>query len=251
MKIDISNKHALVTGGSKGIGAAIANELSSAGAKVTVVARSEPESPIEGVTYLQADFSKPEEALEIIGTYVKGNPIDILVNNSGGPAPGPIAEAGWEQFLKGMEMHLRMSQGLVQLTTSHMKAQKFGRIINIISTSVKMPIPGLGVSNTVRGAIASWAKTLSFELGGSGITVNNLLPGFIQTTRLDAIVEGKSNSQSMTQDQVRDQLKSWIPAGRFGKPEEMAYMATFLASDLASYVNGVSIQIDGGRTGAL
>ena len=147
-------------------------------------------------------------------------------------------------------MHLKMSHGLIQIITPHMREQQFGRIINIISTSVKMPIPGLGVSNAVRGAMAGWSKTLSFELGPYGITVNNLLPGFIVTTRLDAIIQSKSESQNMTLKETADQMKSWVSASRFGEPKEMAQMATFLASNLAAYVNGTNIQIDGGRTEA-
>ena len=132
-----------------------------------------------------------------------------------------------------------------------LEERNFGRIINVISTSVKMPIAGLGVSNTTRGAMANWSKTLSFELGQYGITVNNILPGFIATTRLDAIIEAKSKSQNMSPEAVSDQLKSWVPAGRFGLPEEMAHVAVFLASEQAAYVNGTNIQIDGGRTAAL
>ena len=235
-----------------GIGRAIAEELSKANAKVTTVSRSDSDAiPNANHAHLQTDFSKPDEALSMLGEYISKNPVDILINNTGGPKPGNIVDADWNDFTGALEMHLKMSHGLVQLVLPSMKERNFGRIINVISTSVKMPIAGLGVSNTTRGAMANWSKTLSFELGQYGITVNNILPGFIATTRLDAIIEAKSKSQNMSPEAVSDQLKSWVPAGRFGLPEEMAHVAVFLASEQAAYVNGTNIQIDGGRTAAL
>lgn len=251
MIIDLTGRQALVTGGSKGIGQAIAKELLAANARVTTVARSESGSLGENHQHLTCDFSRPDQALDSLEEFVEKNPVDILINNTGGPKPGQIIDAKWEDFSGALQMHLQMSHNLVQMVIPHMKNQNYGRIINVISTSVKMPIPGLGVSNTTRGAMASWSKTLSFELAPFGITVNNILPGFIATTRLDAIIEAKSKSQEMTTDQVAEQLKSWVPAGRFGKPEEMAHVAVFLASEQAAYVNGTNIQIDGGRTAAL
>lgn len=258
MKIDLNGKMALVTGASKGIGRAIATEMALAGAKIVAVSRSEDELEKmidelngEGHTFLSADFSKPEYSLSKLGDFISKNPVDILVNNTGGPPPGPIASAEWSSFLKALEMHLRMSQGLVQAVLPHMQSQNFGRILNIISTSTKIPIPGLGVSNTVRGAMNSWSKTLASEVANHGITVNNILPGFIATGRLDGLIKGKAEKAGAAEEEIEKQMISSIPAGRFGKPEELGYYATFLASDLAAYITGTSLQIDGGRTGSL
>jgi len=258
MIVELKGKKALVTGGSKGIGLAIAEEFALAGAQVTLVARNEntlkeaSESLHgSGHSYVGLDFSQPDEALGELALFLQNHPIDILVNNTGGPAAGPIASADWEAFNMGLQMHLRMSHSLAQLTLPNMKANQYGRIINIISTSIKIPIPGLGVSNTVRGAMASWAKTLAHEVGKDGITVNNILPGFINTDRLASIISSKAEKQSMSEEDVVKQLISWIPAGRFGEAHELGKYAAFLASDNASYINGTSLQIDGGRTGSI
>lgn len=258
MNIDLSGKTALVTGASKGIGNAISQQFAACGARVILVSRDQ--AALESATaklagtgheYLDADFSNPDFAISKLTDFISKNRIDILVNNTGGPAPGPIASAKWEDFLKGLEMHLKMSQALVQAVLPNMQSNKFGRIINVISTSVKIPIPGLGVSNTVRGAMASWSKTLATEVGADGITVNNILPGFIQTGRLDSLISGRAEKQGKTADEIALGMLSTIPAGRFGKPEELGYYAAFLASDMGAYINGTSLQIDGGRTGSL
>jgi 3-oxoacyl-[acyl-carrier protein] reductase len=128
-----------------------------------------------------------------------------------------------------------------------MKNFNYGRVINIISTSVKQPIPGLGVSNTIRGAVASWAKTLSFEVGVDGITINNILPGFTDTERLASLIDSKSQTQNISMEDVAKAMESTVPAGRFGKPEETAKAIVFLASPAAGYINGVSLAVDGGR----
>ncbi len=258
MNIDLKGKTALITGASKGIGRAIATEFAKAGAHIIAVSRDAneleklcKELPGGNHHFLEADFSQSDLAINKISNFLKQHPIDILVNNTGGPAPGPIEEASWDQFLKGLEMHLKMSQGLSQCVLPNMKENQFGRIINVISTSVKIPIPGLGVSNTVRGAMASWSKTLASEVGMYGITVNNILPGFIKTGRLDALIDGRSEKQKKSPEQIANEMVASIPAGRFGKPEELAYYATFLASEMGAYINGTSLQIDGGRTGSL
>jgi 3-oxoacyl-[acyl-carrier protein] reductase len=175
----------------------------------------------------------------------------ILVNNTGGPKPGPLLEASPEDFLGAFHAHVITSHLLTQLCAPGMKAKAYGRVIQVISTSVKIPIKGLGVSNTIRGAMASWAKTLANELGGYGITVNNVLPGFTATSRLESLVAGKAKQQGLTTNQIEQIMQQEIPAGRFGTAEEVAQMAAFLASPAAAYINGVSIAVDGGRTGAL
>ena len=258
MEINLNGKHALVTGGSKGIGRAIALEFASSGAKVTIVSRdvNELKNCIQelsgdGHSYIVADFSKSEEALAVIASHVEKYPIDILVNNTGGPPAGAIENAEWSGFVTALEMHLKMSHALVKLVLPSMRQSQFGRIINVISTSVKIPIPGLGVSNTVRGAMASWSKTLASEVAKDGITVNNILPGFVETGRLESLISGKAKGANTSEEAVAKSMINTIPAGRFGKPEELAYYATFLASDKAAYINGTSVQIDGGRTGSL
>lgn len=258
MELTLSGKVAMVTGASKGIGRAISQQMASAGAKIIAVSRSEDELgrlikelPGEGHHLLSADFSKPDYSLSKLGDYITKNPLDILVNNTGGPPPGQIHEADWGSFLKALEMHLRMSQGLVQAVLPGMRSKNFGRIINVISTSTKIPIAGLGVSNTVRGAMNSWSKTLASEVAKDGITVNNILPGFISTGRLDSLIESKAIKSGKSKEDVISEMQASIPSGRFGRPEELGFYATFLASDLGSYINGTSLQIDGGRTGSL
>jgi len=258
MEIRLTGKHALVTGGSKGIGRAIAEQFAAAGARVTLVARDADglrnllaQLPGTGHSYIAADFSKTESAITDINAHIANNPVDILVNNTGGPPAGLIENATWEQFISALEMHVKMAHGITLLVLPHMREQHFGRIINVISTSVKIPIAGLGVSNTTRGAMASWAKTLATEIAKDGITVNNILPGFVETRRLESLISGKAKGAGACEETIAKEMIGSIPAGRFGKPDELAYYATFLASDKAGYITGTSLQIDGGRTGSL
>lgn len=262
MNLNLENKRAVVCGSTQGIGKAIAIELANLGASVTLVARNE--ETLEKVrnelsnkadqvhNYIVADFSKPDELKSKIETYLAtGNVPEILINNTGGPAGGSIIDADFEQFTNTMTAHLQCNHVLAQALVPGMKSKKYGRIINIISTSVKQPIPGLGVSNTVRGAVASWAKTLSLELGEFGITVNNVLPGFTNTARLDYIINNKAEKTGQTKENIVAGMTPQTPAKRFGEPEEIAAMAAFLATPAAAYVNGTSIPVDGGRTGAI
>jgi 3-oxoacyl-[acyl-carrier protein] reductase len=201
--------------------------------------------------YLVADFSKPEEVKKVIETHVKNNPVHILVNNSGGPPAGPIVDAKEEDFLKALNQHLICNHILTTAVIPSMKKEGYGRIINIISTSVRIPIKNLGVSNTTRGAVASWAKTMANELGQFNITVNNLLPGSIVTQRLNSIIENTAKRGNVLIDVVEKNMKDEIPMKRFGDTSEIAAVAAFLASPAASYVNGVSIPVDGGRVGSI
>lgn len=252
----LSGKNALVCGSTQGIGRACAVEFAKLGARVTLLAR-DPEAlertraalPGSGHTAAVADFADPDavrdaasRALETAGTF------HVLLNNTGGPPAGPILDATPEQFLAAFRSHLLASHLLVQTVVPGMKAAKYGRIVNVISTSVKQPIAGLGVSNTIRGAVASWAKTLAGELAPFGITVNNLLPGFTRTGRLSSLIEGKAKGAGTTVEALSAAMAEEIPARRFGEPEELAAVAGFLASPAASYVNGVSLPVDGGRT---
>jgi len=259
MDINLEGKHALVCGSSQGIGEATAKALAALGATVTLTARNEQalKSVCESLTtpvgqthsYFTSDFDRPEALETLIKKQVEsGKHFHILVNNSGGPAGGPAHTAKKDEFSNAFQRHLICNQILVQAVLPGMREAGYGRIINIISTSVKEPIPGLGVSNTVRGAVASWAKTIASELAPDGITVNNVLPGFTQTGRLKSLFEGKAEKTGASFEQVEKGALAQVPMGRFGRPEETAAAITFLASPAAAYITGVSIPVDGGRT---
>ena len=242
---DLSGKSALVCGGSQGIGLAAARELAARGAAVTVLSRSEP-SGEHGFRFLRADLQQIESLIPSLESQLQSPPaFHILVNNSGGPPPGPIAEATVEQLLAAFRQHLLASHLLTQWVLPAMKSAGYGRIVNVISTSVREPIPGLGVSNTIRGATASWAKTLSREVGKFGVTVNNVLPGATRTARLESIIKRKAADSS--QQAVEEAMKSEIPLGRFAEPAELGAVVAFLASPAAGYITGVSVPVDGGR----
>ncbi|GHE84985.1 SDR family oxidoreductase [Thalassotalea profundi] len=262
MNIDLTNKSALVCGSSQGIGKACAIELAQLGANVTLFSRNKASlekvltildtSKNQQHKILIADFSKPEEVKSAINAEVrKSGGYEILINNTGGPAPGLANVADAENFIDAFNLHLVSNHHLVQALLPYMKQQAYGRIINVISTSVKQPLPGLGVSNTIRGAVASWAKTLANELGEFGITVNNVLPGATATSRLDAIIEGKAKKQNISVEQATNNEKAVIPMRRFATPEEFAYAAAFLASPSAGYITGINLPVDGGRTSCL
>ncbi|MDO6428426.1 SDR family oxidoreductase [Thalassotalea sp. 1_MG-2023] len=262
MNITLTNKSALVCGSSQGIGKACAIELASLGANVTLFARNEQSlntvlallDTSQGQQHhvLVADFSQPEQVKDaVIANIEKHGGIDILINNTGGPAPGPANTADAQAFIDAFQLHLVSNHHLVQAVIPHMKKTGYGRIINVISTSVKQPLPNLGVSNTIRGAVASWAKTLANELGPFGITVNNVLPGATATARLDAIIEGKAAKQNISIEQATENEKSHIPMRRFAQPEEFAAAAAFLASPSAGYITGINLPVDGGRTSSL
>lgn len=259
MNLSLTSKTALVCGATQGIGRAAAAELAALGASVVLVARNAEalahtaaSLPVAGGQrhqFLLADFSQPEALTQVIRDWVSaGNHADILVNNTGGPAAGPALTADPEAFLHAYRMHLLCNHALVQALAPGMKAAGFGRIINIISTSVKQPIPGLGVSNTTRGAVASWAKTLAYELGPFGITVNNVLPGFTETARLEAIIQGTATRTGKSEQAVKEEMWLETPARRFAQPEEVAAAVAFLASPAAAYINGINLPVDGGRT---
>lgn len=258
MDLNLKGKRALVCGSTQGMGLAIGKELARQGAQVTLFARNEEVlssviKELEGSahSYLVADFDDLGKVENQAKAALAGGDFQILINNSGGPASGKIYEAELSAFEVAMNRHLYVSQILSQLVLPGMKTAGYGRIINIISTSVKIPITGLGVSNTVRGAMASWAKTMANELGQFGITVNNILPGFINTGRITSLIDAKSKTQSKTKEKIKEEMVSSIPAGRFGEPTEIADYAAFLASPSGAYINGTSLQVDGGRTGSI
>lgn len=258
MDLDLKGRRALVCGSSQGMGLAIAKELSEMGASVTLFARNE-NSLREALKtlapgdhdYLVADFDDLEAVKVAVDIGLKKDSYQILINNSGGPAPGPLADSSLSDFDIATKRHLHVSHSLLQKLLPGMKESNYGRIVNIISTSVKVPIVGLGVSNTVRGAMASWSKTLANELGQYGITVNNILPGFINTARIESLVKGKSKSQGKSEEAIAEEMKKTIPAGRFGEASEVAAYAGLLCSPSGAYINGTSLRIDGGRTGSI
>lgn len=262
MNIDLSGKTALVGGSSQGIGLAIARQLAQQGARVIVMARSEQKlaevcrqlehnSPQKHL-YLTADLQQPDTAVDRLNALLDDKvQIDILINNSGGPPPGPAHQADAQSYLTAFNQHLIANQLFTRAVIPHMQKQHWGRIINVISTSVKQPIANLGVSNTIRGAVASWAKTLAAELGPDNITVNNVLPGATDTQRLSAIFENKAKKQNKTLDEIIAAEKQAIPLRRFAKPEEFANVVGFLASEAGAYINGINLPVDGGRTGCL
>jgi 3-oxoacyl-[acyl-carrier protein] reductase len=262
MNLDLTGKKALVCGSTQGIGKAVALELAQMGATIVLVARNIESlekvkneldvSKGQKHDFIAADFSFPEQLKEKIDHYVAGNgPIDILVNNTGGPPGGPIVNAKTEEFINTFNSHLICNHILVQAVVEGMKSKCEGRIINIISTSVKLPLKGLGVSNTIRAAVANWAKTLSLELAPFGITVNNLLPGATNTVRLSSIIEAKASKTGHSKEFLRDEMLAEIPAGRFAEASEIANAVAFLASPAAAYINGINLPVDGGRTGNL
>lgn len=258
ISLDLTGHRALVCGASQGIGRETALQMAQAGAQVIAVARNQNKLeslieslPGEGHGYLAMDLSHSDKIPGLLKPELQKGPITILVCNAGGPKGGALADAEAEAFLGGFQTHVLANQSLVQALLPGMKSKEYGRVINIISTSVKIPIPNLGVSNTIRGAVASWAKTLANELGGFGITVNNVLPGFTNTERLTTLIAAAGKRLNKSEDEVIALWKNSVPVGRFANPEETAQAITFLASPMASYINGINLPVDGGRTGTL
>lgn len=268
MNTSLHGKRALVCGASQGIGLSAAQELALLGASVTLVARDVERLKNAAQTlalrgegganqahrWFAADFSKPDAVREAVQTELAhrsagggAEPYTILINNTGGPPGGPAIDAKLDEFVAAFTAHVLCNQILAQALVPGMKTQKYGRIVNIISTSVKAPIPNLGVSNTIRGAVASWAKTLAGELAPFGITVNNVLPGFTETERLSSLVSTRASKGNTSEEQVKKEMLATIPAGRFAKPEEVGAVIAFLCTPAAAYVNGINVPVDGGR----
>lgn len=262
INLDLTGKRAIVCGSTQGIGKAAAGELASLGAEVTLLARNEeklkhvceelPVSKGQHHRYVVADFTDPPALQKRIVDYAEEYPpVHILVNNTGGPKGGLLLDAQPAEFLSAFSAHVICNQILVRTFVPGMKKEGYGRIINVVSTSIRQPIADLGVSNTVRAAVASWAKTLAGEVGPFGITVNNVLPGSTETARIHSLIETRAKRAGTTADEIRRQMIEEIPARRFAQPQEIAYTIAFLASPAAAYINGVSIAVDGGRTPCL
>ncbi|MBC8156060.1 MAG: SDR family oxidoreductase [Bacteroidetes bacterium] len=262
MNLDLTGKTALVCGSTQGIGKATAIELALLGANVTLMARNEAAladtlnelgaKPGQIHRYIVADFGEPGGVKTAIDAYLTQHPdVHILINNTGGPAGGPLIDATLEQFTQTFHNHVLNNQTLVQAVVAAMTRLGYGRIVNIISTSVKGPIVGLGVSNTIRGAVAQWAKTLSLELGKFGITVNNVLPGSTQTARIDSLIVSRAQRSGQSEDEIRAQMIGEIPIGRFATAEEVAAATAFLCTPAAASISGINLPVDGGKTSGL
>lgn len=261
MNISLQQKTALVCGSTQGIGLASAIELAALGANCILMARNEhalqeavnklDNSQHQQHQYLVADFDKPDEVSAVIAAFMKKNEVQILINNTGGPQGGPITNATEDEFINAFNRHLICNHILTKAVIESMKKAGYGRIINIISTSVKIPVPNLGVSNTIRGAVASWAKTMANELGQFNITVNNVLPGYTNTQRLQSIIESIAAKRNTSSYSIAEEMQAEIPVKRFGEAAEIAAVVAFLASPAASFINGTSIPVDGGRTGSI
>ena len=261
MNLSLEGKNAVICGSTQGIGLAIAEELATLGANCTLIARNEKMlrevlhrldvSLRQQHNFLVADFNKADDVKSIIESHVTKSPVHILINNTGGPPAGAIIEAKEESFLNTFNQHLICNHILTKAVVPSMKREGYGRIVNIISTSVKIPLKNLGVSNTIRGAVASWAKSMANELGEFNITVNNILPGFTNTQRLALLIDHIAKKGNVIVDVVAKNMADEVPMKRFGEASEVAAVAAFLASPAASYVNGVSIPVDGGRTGSI
>ncbi|MDH5381139.1 MAG: SDR family oxidoreductase [Cyclobacteriaceae bacterium] len=262
MNLDLRGKNALIGGGSQGLGLASAIELSKLGASCTLVSRKEEtlENALlnldvsKGQThnYLVADYSKPSEILEKVKAKLeKGYVWHILLLNSGGPASGNILDLSVSDFQQGFDMHFHTSHELSRLLIPGMKAAGYGRIVSVLSISIKQPIAELPVSNAIRSGLASWAKTLANEVGKFNITVNNVLPGYTETDRLEYLFEKRAELASTSVEKIKEVYKEQVPMKRLGKPEEFGAAVAFLCSPAASYINGINLPVDGGATKSL
>ena len=262
MNIELKGKRALVCGSTQGIGKAAALQLAACGASIVLAARNEDSLQLvineldindkQTHSFICADFDSPDILINKVTDFVNENtPIHILVNNSGGPAPGSVLDSVPEEYIESFSRHLINNHNLAKALIPGMKAESYGRIINIISTSVKQPIPDLGVSNTIRGAVANWAKTLATEVGRFGITVNNILPGFTDTSRLRSVIKNIAQKKGQSIAEVTKAMKDSTPVGRFANADETASAVVFLAAPQAAYINGINLPVDGGRTQSL
>ncbi|MFM8911484.1 MAG: SDR family oxidoreductase [Flammeovirgaceae bacterium] len=261
MNLDLTGKRAVVCGSTQGIGWASAVELALLGASVTLVARNEeklksavnqlPGNSRQQHSFLVADFLEPDTVKHAINQHAAKNETHILINNTGGPPAGLAIDAKPEDFIKAFTAHLICGQHLVQALVPGMKKNGYGRIVNVISTSVKIPIRGLGVSNTIRGAVANWSKTLATELAPFGITVNTVLPGTTMTGRLEFVIKSNAECAGKSFEEEKQKMIQEVPMGRISEAEEVAAAVAFLCSPAAGYITGINLPVDGGRTGSL
>ena len=254
MKIDLAGKKALIGGSSKGIGLGIASQLAESGASVCLMARNKskleeiinqlPNS--ENHSYLIVDFSNFKEYKIKIESYLENNQVDILVNNTQGPPAGNSLSKDIDSYQEAFDLLFKSIVYTTSLIVTKMQKNKWGRIINVTSVSVKEPLNYLVLSNSIRSAVVAWAKSLSVDVGKDGVTVNSILTGYFDTERIKELNKEKSKSLNISEEEVLEKMKSLVPINRLGKTEEYGYLVSFLSSDKASYINGASIPIDGG-----
>lgn len=256
MKINLKGKNALVGGSSKGIGRAIAERLARSGASVTLMARSEnllktivaQLDTNQGQThqYLVVDFSNYTLFASQMEEYFKTNTIDILINNTQGPAAGGAIEKSIEDYQTAFDLLFKCAVHTTSLALKHMQSQQWGRIVNVASVSVREPLNYLALSNSLRAALVTWAKSLSIEIGADNITINNTLTGYFDTERIAQLNAQKAEKMNVSPEKVRETMEAQVPMQRIGQPEEYANLVCFLASQQASYITGTNIPIDGG-----
>lgn len=262
MNLELTGKTAFVCGASQGLGLAAATELALLGANVIVASRNEEKlrsalqqldtSKGQRHTYLAIDLSEPQAVKQAVEAFLaKGNVIHILINNAGGPPSAPMIDTDAAEMEKAFRTHVISSHLLAQLVVPGMKRAGYGRVVNVLSTSVKQPIDGLGISNLVRAAAANWAKTLANEISGYGITINNVLPGFTNTDRINYLFDKQAAEQGISKDAIVKRTITAIPVKRIGEPAEFGAAVAFLCSPAAAYINGINLPVDGGRTGSL
>lgn len=256
MNINLANKKTLVGGSTRGLGKAIALQMAACGATVTLMARNEEKlketiillpTPLNQIhNYLVTDFANFEGFKSDINKYFENNSIDILVNNTNGPSAGTVFEKSDLDYFAAFQLLFQTTCYVTTQALVSMRKQHFGRIINVCSITVKEPLPHLVLSNTMRSAVVSWAKTLSTEVAVNNITVNNILTGYFDTERLNEIIHHQANINNISTESQKKNMEANIPFKRLGKPEEYGHLVAFLASDYASYITGTSIPIDGG-----
>ena len=254
--IDLSGKNALVGGSSAGLGKAIAVQLAQSGASVTLMSHSEeklqnivdelPKDQGQEHQLLTVDFNDFEDYKKIVTAYFQENSIDILVNNTQGPSAGTALEKDVEDYQQAFDLLFKVAAFTTELALRKMRNNKWGRIINVASVSVKEPLPYLVLSNSIRAAVVTWAKSLATEVGPDQITVNSVLTGYFDTQRITDLNARKAKQQGISEDEVLKEMESKVPVRRIGKPEEYGYLVAFLASEQASYITGTQIPIDGG-----
>ena len=256
MQINLKNKTALVGGSSAGIGKAIAKQLAASGASVTLMSHSKeklqnivdelPKDQGQEHQLLTVDFNDFEDYKKIVTAYFQENAVDILVNNTQGPAAGTALEKDIDDYQEAFDLLFKTVVFTTELALKKMQATKWGRIINVASVSVKEPLPYLVLSNSIRAAVVTWAKSLAAEVGPDQITVNSILTGYFDTQRITDLNAKKAKEQGISEDQILKEMESKVPVRRIGKPEEYGYLVAFLASDQAAYITGTQIPIDGG-----
>ncbi|MDV7140256.1 SDR family oxidoreductase [Maribacter sp. TH_r10] len=256
MNISLIGKNALVGGSSRGIGKAIAEQLANSGARVTLMARTEeklkniiaslPTHNGQHHDYLVVDFNDLEAYKTTITRYFKNNTIDILVNNTQGPKAGGAMDVHIDDYQTAFDLLFKSVVYTTELALEHMIKNRWGRIINVASVSVKEPLSYLALSNSIRAALVTWAKTLATDVGPYQITVNSVLTGYFDTERIAQLNAKKAEQLGIHENEVLAEMETRVPVRRIGDPKEYGYLTTFLASDQAAYITGTQIPIDGG-----